>query len=203
MSTCKTFEKEMLLPHILGGERCEKWWTEEQTKRFLKKKKCINKHNSHFEMTRRNKTEMTAQQITSFHDTLSVYFTNQVWYPKHCTSQVSLDKTIKSPLNVNISTRGKGGTLLKSSTNTKSSISHYRRLITGWRSSTFGICFIFIFFPKISPLSRHVITHSKWHSLATIVTSLKKAPPNSTACDIINNIRGVFVRLPFSSWISE
>lgn len=116
-------------------------------KDFRGGKKCINKYISHFEKTRRNKAEMTAQQITSFLDTMSVYFTNQVWYPKHYTPHVSLDKTIKkSPLNVNISTRGKGGTLLKSSTNTKSSISHYRRLITGWRSSTFGICFIFFFF---------------------------------------------------------
>lgn len=48
MSTCKTFEKETLLPHILGeggeggarGVKVIKGGADEE-------EKCINKHNSH------------------------------------------------------------------------------------------------------------------------------------------------------------
>lgn len=57
----------------------------------------------------------------------------------------------------------KMGPFLSRAQTPKSSISHYRRLITGWRrrSSTSGIRFIFC---------SH--TPSKWHSAATVVTSV-------------------------------
>lgn len=68
----------------------------------------------------------------------------------------------------------KEGQFVKSSTNTKSSISHCRWLITGWRSSTFGICFYLV---RISP--RSITSRSKWHSAATVVIShlLHRPPP--------------------------
>lgn len=60
----------------------------------------------------------------------------------------------------------KKGQVLSRAQTPKSSISHYRRLITGWRrSSTSGICFIFC-----SHTHRKIT--QKWHSAATVVTSV-------------------------------
>lgn len=61
MSTCKTSEKEMLLPHIFRGARDVKVTKggadPKQKTKNNKTKKSINKHNSHFEMTQRIKTK--------------------------------------------------------------------------------------------------------------------------------------------------
>lgn len=51
MSTCKTFEKEMLLPHIFRGARDVKvikgGADQKKKKKKIREKKRINKHNSH------------------------------------------------------------------------------------------------------------------------------------------------------------
>lgn len=154
MSTCKTFEKETLLPHLFWGARDVK-----MTKGGADPKKIIiitlTSTTAIWDDTENwNKKDDSAQHISSlfndrilWRDAALVHFTPRVesltlYLRCHWIKQ----KKKKPPKWKHFhesQQQFKGGTVFKSSTNTKSSISHYRRVITGWRSSTFGICFIF------------------------------------------------------------
>lgn len=157
MPTCKTFEKEMLLPHVLGGWR---WRSDKRRSRPEKKKNNSNASTSTtaiWDDTEKQNKKMTRHNISSLIMTESFKDASPCWLSSSCGSRntvplrchwITKMKIKKVPPKLKHfherQRQFKGGTVFKSSTNTKSSISHCRWLITGWRSSTFGICFLIL-----------------------------------------------------------
>lgn len=83
----------------------------------------------------------------------------------------------------------KGGTVFKveHKHTPKSSISHYRRLITGWRSSTFGICFYLLKIAcSLAPYDNTLkVTFSCYSSdFCSLNAPPKPAPCQLAGCDI-------------------